>query len=233
MPLINCEINFVLTWSEKCVLSNDTKATTFAITDTKRYVPVVPLSAQNNEKLLQQLKSGLKKTINWNKYQSKLSIQAPNSYFDYLIDPCFQRVNRLFLLFENTTDRTVHINNYLPTVEIKDYNVMIDGQNFFDQPVKNSLRIYDNIMVGQADDHTTGCLLDYNYFNNYYKMIAIDLSKQEALDADPKAIQQINFKGNLNQGEDVNDNTTMPFIFIIEVAKETILDFSQGTVKVL
>ena len=90
--------------------------------------------------------------------------------------------------------------NIFPTVEIKDYNVMIDGKIFFDQPVKSSMRTYDNIQKiakGQGDDYTTGCLLDYNYFNKQYKMIAIDLSKQQALDADQKAIQQINFTGNL------------------------------------
>ena len=89
---------------------------------------------------------------------------------------------------------------FLPKVEIKGYNVMIDGQNLFDQPVKSYLRTYENIKktaTGQGDDYTTGCLLDYNYFKEYYKLIAIDLSKQQALDADPKEIQQINFTGNL------------------------------------
>ena len=105
----------------------------------------------------------------------------PNLYLDYLINLSFQGVNRLFVLsFENNTDRAVHTKYYLSTVEIKNYNVMINGQNFFDQPVKNN-------------DYMTGCLLDYNYFNKYSKMIATDLSKQQALDADPKAIQQINF----------------------------------------
>ena len=111
MPLINCKINLILTWSEKCVLSNDTKATTFAITDTKLYVPIVTLSTQDDAKLLQELKSGFKRIINWNKYQSKISIQAPNPYFDSLIDPGFQEVNILFVLsFENKDGRTVHIN---------------------------------------------------------------------------------------------------------------------------
>ena len=82
MPLINCEINLILTWSEKCELFNDKKATPFAITDTKLYVPVVTLSTRDNAKPLQQSKSGFKRTINWNKYQSKVSIQAPNSYLD-------------------------------------------------------------------------------------------------------------------------------------------------------
>ena len=108
---------------------------------------------------------------------------------------------------------------------------MIDGQNFFDQSVKIDLRTYHNIRkiaIGQGVEYTTGCLLDYIYFKYYYKMLAIDLSKQQALDADPKTIQQINIAGNLNRGEDVNDNTAM--FFIIEEAKETILNFSQGTI---
>ena len=98
---------------------------------------------------------------------------------------------------------------------------------------KSNFRTNDNIRkiaTGQRDDYTTGCLLDCGYFNNYYKMIAIDLSKQQALDADPKAIEQINFTGNLSRDEDVN-NTAM--FFIVEEAKETTLDYSQGTVKVL
>ena len=97
-----------------------------------------------------------------------------------------------------------------------------------------TLITYDNIRkiaIGQGDNYTTGCLLNYNYFNNYYKVIAIDLSKQQALDADPKAIQKINFTGYLNRVEDENDNTIM--FFIIEEVKETILDFSQGNFKVV
>ena len=95
----------------------------------------------------------------------------------------------------------MHTKHYLLTVEIKDYNVIIDRQNLFEQPVKNDLRTFDNIRkiaVGRGDDYTTSCLLDYNYFKDYYKMIAIDLSKQEALEPVPKTIQQINFTGNLN-----------------------------------
>ena len=107
---------------------------------------------------------------------------------------------------------------------------MIDGKNFFDQPVKNNKVTYENIRkiaTGQEDDYTTGYLLDYIYFKNYYKTIAVDLSKQQALDADPKAIQQINFTANLDNAE----NTRI--YFILEEAKGTIFEFSQGTVKVL
>ena len=106
---------------------------------------------------------------------------------------------------------------------------MIDGKNFFDQPVKNDKVTYKNIRkvaTGEGDDYTTCCLLDYTYFKNYYKMIAVDLSKQQALDADPKAIQQINFKASLDRA----GNTR--FYFILEEAKETVFEFSQGTVKV-
>ena len=137
------------------------------------------------------------------------------------------------LAFEHDNDndwRTSNKRYYIPNVEIKDYNVMIDGKNFFDQPVKNNKVTYENIRkiaTGQGDDYTTGCLLDYIYFKNYYKMIVVDLSKQQALDADPKAIQQINFTENLDRA----GNTRI--YFILEEVKETVLDFSQGTGKVL
>ena len=100
---------------------------------------------------------------------------------------------------------------YIPNVEIKNYNVMINGENFFDQPIKDNKVTYENIRkiaTGQGDDCTTGCLLDYPYFENTYKMIAVDLSKQQALDADPRAIQQINFTANLDR----TDNTRIYFI---------------------
>ena len=159
---------------------------------------VVTLSTQDNAKLSQQLKWAFNRTINWNKYEPNISPKRQNQYLNFLIGPSFQVLNRLFVLsFENENDRTVHTKYYLPTVEIKDYNVMIDAKNFFDQSVKSSVKTYDNIRkpaTGQGDDYTTGCLLDYNSFNNYYKMIAIDLSKQQAFDADLKAIQKICWK---------------------------------------
>ena len=131
--------------------------------------------------------------------------------------------------FENDNGRESDKQYYLPTVEVKNYNVMIGGRNFFDQPIKNDLKTYDNIRTiatGQGDDYTTGCLIDYPYFKKYYKLIEIDLSKQQKLDADPKAIQQINFTGNLGRAEDAT------MFFIIKEAKETVLDFSKGIVKV-
>ena len=107
---------------------------------------------------------------------------------------------------------------------------MIDGKTFFDQPINSMIKAYENIRkiaTGRGDDYTTGCLLDYSYFKDHYKMIATDLNKQLALDADPIAIQQTNFTVNLDRA----GNTTM--FFIVEKAKETVSDFSQGTVKAL
>ena len=230
MPLINCEVNLILTWSSTCVITNSNGAGTFAITDTKLYVPVVTLSTQEDTKFFQQLKSGFKRVISWNKYLSKPELLAQNPNLNHLTEPSFQGVNSLFVLaFENDDDRKSSSEYYLPTVEIKDYNIIINGENFFDQPTKNNKVTYENIRkiaTGQGDDYTTGCLLDYSYFADTYKMIAVDLSKQQALDTDPRAIQQINFTANLDRAGDTR-------VFILEEAKETILDFSQGTVKVL
>ena len=148
MPLINCEVNLILTWFPTCVISSATRETKFKITETKRYVPVVTLSTQANAKLLQQLKSGFKRTINWNKYQSSIKTYAKNRYLHHLVDPSFQGVNRLFVLsFENEDHRTSHSTYYFRKVEINAYNVMID------------------LATGQRDDYTAGRLLDYSYFN--------------------------------------------------------------------
>ena len=179
--MINCEVNIILTWSPTCVISSATGETKFKITETKLYVPVITLSTQDNSKLLQQLKSGFKRTINWNKYQSSIKTYPQNRYLNHLVDPSFQGVKRPFVLsFENENDRTSHSTYYLPKVEINDYNAMIDGKNFFDQPINSNLKTYENIRkiaTDTGDDYTTGCLLDYSYFNTNYKMIAIDLSK--------------------------------------------------------
>ena len=104
--------------------------------------------------------------------------------------------------FENEDGRTSHSEYYLPKVEIKDYNVKIDGENLFDQPINDDAETYESIgkiSIGQGDDYTTGCSLGYSYFKENYQMIAINLSKQQALDPDPKAVQQINFTANLDR----------------------------------
>ena len=153
MLLINCEVNLILTFSENCVISSATGATKLKIIDAKIYPSVVTLLTQNNAKLWQKLKPGFKRIINWNKYQPKVSIERQS----------FQGVNRLFvLLFWNENDRKVHTGYYLPKVEMKDYNVMTDGKNFFDLPVKNNMRIYYNIQklaTSQGNDYATVRLL--------------------------------------------------------------------------
>ena len=234
MRLINCELELILDWSASCVIIYTNFANqvpTFIITETNLYVPVVTLSSHDNSQLLPQLKNGFKRTITWNKYLVTPELLARNVNLNHLIDPSFQGINRLFVLaFEDDAQRTINKRYYITNVEIKDYNVMIDGKNCFDQPIKNNKLTYENIRkiaIGHGDDYTIGCLLDYTYFKEYHKMIAIDLSKQQVLDADPRAIQQINFTANLDRA----GNTR--FYFILEEIKETIFEFSQGTVKVL
>ena len=148
MPLINCEINLDLNWSRNCVIlvKNVNQDTTFLIIDTKHYVPVVTLSTQDNAKLFEQSESGLKKTINWNKYQSKISGERVNLYLDYLIGQSFQGGKRLFVLpFEDEEQITSYKRYYLLNVGIKNYNVMIDEQNVFVQPVRHKLVTFDSI----------------------------------------------------------------------------------------
>ena len=226
IPLINCEISLQLRWSRNCIIL----AGTINNQNPTIQINVVTLSTRENIKLLKQLEYGFKRTINWKKYLTKTSNQTRNRYIDYLIDPSFQGVNRLFVLsFKDDDGRESHKQYYLLTVKIKDCNVMEDKRDFFDQPIKNDLKNYDNIReisTGQGDDHATDCLLGYPYFKKYCKLIGIDLSKQQKLHANTKAIQQINFTGNL-------DRAKVQQCFIIEEAKETVLVFSKGTVKLL
>ena len=218
--LINCEVSLNLSWTDKCILVNryhrnkpnpqpnpavnainSPSEAKFKITDCKLYVPVVTLSIENENKLFEMLKSGFKRTVRWNKYMSYISNQAKNSKLNYLIYPTFEKVNRLFVLsFENEDDRTSYYKYYVPNVEIKNYNVLIDGNPFFELPVKSIEETYEK-MLQISDDNgyfTRGNLLDFNYIKEHYKMIAIDLSKQIALEnKDMK--QQINFIGSLDR----------------------------------
>ena len=181
-------------WSANCVTiyaNVDNQVPTFKTTETNLYIPVVTLSTQDNSKLLPQLQNGFKRTISWNKYLPKPELLAQNANLNHL---SFQGINRLFVLAFQDAQRRSNKEYCIPNVEIKDYNLLIDGKNFFDQKIENNKVTYENIRkisIVQGDDYTTGCLLDYTYFKKYYKMIAIDLSKYQALDADPRAIQQI------------------------------------------
>ena len=138
------------------------------ITDTKLYVPVVTLSTENNKKLLEQLKTGFKRTVKWNKYSSQMTIQSNNSNLNYLIDPALTKVNRLFIFSFARNARGDHIdsfkNYYVPNVEIKDFNVLIYGKSFFDLPVKNEEKAYEKMIeMSRKNDYTTSNLLDFAY----------------------------------------------------------------------
>ena len=137
MPLTNCEVELILTWSAGCgcvIIYTDVadQVPTFTITERNLYFLVVTLSTQDNAKLLPQLKSCFKRTISWNKYLRKPELLAQNANLNHLIEPSFQGVNRLFVLaFENDAQRISNKRYYIQNVEIKDYNLMIDGKKLF------------------------------------------------------------------------------------------------------
>ena len=153
--------------------------------------------------------------------------QTKTNNLNYLIDPTFNKVNRLFILsFENEEDIPSFSEYYTPKVEIKEFSVLIDGKRFLDLPVKNKEEVYQNIMcISKNNDYLTGNLLDYEYFSKHYKLTAIDLSKQIELE-NPDLRQQINFIGKLE------DNRATMF-FIIEKSKETTFEFSQNFLTII
>ena len=204
MPLINCKIQLSLIWYTNCVtIVGNGNAATFTITDTKHYVQIVTLKIEENTKLSKLLNEGFKRSVYWNHYKIFLRDYCENHNIRERLDASFQGVSKLFVLaYQRGNDKYVNeeaFNKYfLPKIKIKKYNVEIDGRNFYDQAINDSIKQYDEvrkISTGQGDDYTTGCLLDFAYFEKNYRLIAIDLSKQKALDPDPKEIQQIIFTG--------------------------------------
>ena len=182
----------------------------FMITNTKLYVPVVTLSTKDNTNLIKQLNEGFKRTIYWNQYVSKPFPETPHKRTGitrFALDAAFQGL--FVLAFEDTradeaadapaprnlvANRVIRDSSrkyFVPRVDITSYNVLIDGRNFYDQQINDSIRKYDEIRkiaTGKGGNYATGCLLDYNYFKKNYQLIAVDLSKQSELDADPRAI---------------------------------------------
>ena len=249
MPLINCKVEHSLKWIEKWVLTTaeieanadatGADSATFEITDTKTYVSIVTLSPEHNAKLSKLLSKEFKRSVYWNKYKVIDNIEISTNYANeekYIrerLDASYQGVKRLFVLaYDNTAGNDqVSIDSYkkyfLPRVKIENYNIEIDGRNFYDQPINDSIKQYDEIRkisTGQGDDYTTGCLLDFAYFEKKYRLIAVDLSKQKPLDADSRAIQQIIFTGKIKSTE---ENTRVIIYYIFEQSKETILEFSK------
>ena len=209
IPLISCEASLELKWNKICVITsleerqvdagppvvrdNSPTGATLAINDCKLYIPVVTLTKNDEIKLLTNLKSGFKREIIWNKYRSQMTTEAINNNLNILIDPTFTNVNRLFVLaYQNVDDRHSYDEFYLPKVMVKDYNVIIDELAFFDLPIKTEEEAYEKIIdICRNNEYTTGNLLDYDYFKKYYKLIAIDLSKQQVLQENEDLIQQI------------------------------------------
>ena len=233
MPLINCKIELNLTWKKECVLSTDDGNAVFIINDTKLYVPVVTLSKEDNKDFIEQQNKGFQRSIYWNEYKTKeINENADANVFKYInLDPSFQGVNRLFLMAYNRANgeptRNWQQKYYLSRIDLEKYNVIIDGRNFYDNPIESDIEKYrelKKVMIGQGEDYTTGSLLDFNYFDKHYKLVAVDLSKQKELDADPRAIQQIELKYMLG--------TNSTIYWVLEKSKETILEFYKGTVKV-
>ena len=242
IPLISCEVSLELIWNKNCVITSleerqvdagppvvrDDSPTgaTLAINYCKLYIPVVTLSKHDEIKLLTNLKSGFKREIIWNKYRSQMTTEAINNNLNILIDPTFTNVNTLFVLaYQNVDDRQSYNEFYLP-VMVKDYDVIIDKLAFFDLPIKTEEEAYEKIIdISRNNEYTTGNLLDYDYFKKYYKLIAIDLSKQQVLQENEDLIQQINFIGRLTEAANV--------FIVIEKKEKTILDFSQNLDNVI
>ena len=239
ISLISCEVSLQLKWNKICVITSlkerqvdagppvvrDGAPTgaSLAINDCKLYIPVVTLSKDDEIKLLTNLKSGFTREIEWNKYRSQVSTEVINNNLNILIDPTFTNVNKLFVLaYQTADDRQSFSQFYLPRVMVKDFNVIIDTLAFFDLPIKTEEEAYEKIIgISRNNEYTTGDLLDYDY----YKLIAIDLSKQQVLQENEDLIQQINFIGKLTEAASV--------FIIIEKKEHTILEFSQNFANVL
>ena len=196
IPLISCEVPLELKWDENCVITsleqrdigggnrdNAPTGATLSITDCKLYVPAVTLSKDDETKLLTNLKSRFKREIIWNKYRSQMTTEAINNNLNILIDPTFTNVNRFFVLaYQNADDRQSFSQFFLPRVMVKDFNIIIGKLAFFDLPMKTEEEAYEKITdISRNNEYTTGNLVDYDYFKKYYKLIAIDLSKQQVL----------------------------------------------------
>ena len=170
----------------------------------------------------------------WNKYKViPNKIYNENDHIRELLVANYQGVKRLFILaYGNAGNHLVTANShrkyFLPRMKIENYNIEIDGRNFYDQPINDSIKQYDEprkVSTGQADDYATECLLDFAYFEKNYRLIVADLSKQKVLDVDARVIQQIIFTGKVSKN--------IVIYYILEQSKETILKFSKGTTNVL
>ena len=169
MPLINCKIKLNLTWKKECVLSTGVDEAVFIINDTKLHVPVVTLSKEDNKDFIEQQNKGFQRSIFWNEYKTKeINEDADANVFKYInLDPSFQGVNRLFVMAYNRANdqptRNGQQKYYLPRIDLEKYNVIIDGRNFYDNPIESDIEKYrelKKVMIGKGEDYNMGSLLD-------------------------------------------------------------------------
>ena len=183
------------------VLSNLVGNSTLTITDARLYLSIVTLSAENNAKVSKLLSERFKRSVYWNKYKIiPNKTYHENDHIRELLDSNYQGVKRLFVLAYRDRGGTNRVTAdsyrryFLLRVKIENCNIEIDGRKFYDQPINDLIKQYDEfrkVSTEQRDDYTTGCSLDFAYFKKNYRLIAADLSKEKALDADSRATQQI------------------------------------------
>ena len=209
--LSTCKVELKCKWIKYCVFSaggkendinEDANANNiiFTIKYTKFHVLVVTLSARDNQNLSELLRKVFEKSAFWNQYKTRSENKNVTNEFRYFLESGFAGANRLFVLvYTNERNNSERFNGqkyYLPKGIIRNYNVIIPGKNFYDQAIDSDIEPKEEIRkltTGQGGDYTNGCLLDYDYIKNHYRLIAVDLSRKKELDADPKEIQQMKF----------------------------------------
>ena len=234
--MVNTKLYMELNWTQYSVLCNQNRNSIFQITKCELYIPIVTLNTVNNDKLSELLSKGFERTVVWNEYKSKIERvtipQNDNIFRTITLDVSFQGVSKLFAAAYEIGDIKRNANTdesrrryYLPRAEIKDYNVLIDRRNFYDQNVNSSIVM----TTGRSEDYSTGCLLDYDYYIKDFNIVGIDLSHQAVLDSDRKISQQIECVYKLPSG---NAAINYDILTVLEKERQTALKFSEGTVKV-
>ena len=216
LPLINTELNLELSWAKNCILINvaTNNDTSFQISKTELCVPVMVLNTNDNKKLSDLLSKGFKRSVFWNEHKIKNEVHTAdaNNLKRIMLNSSFQGANRLFVLSyvsdggNNAIDVNSKTKYALPRVNLTKFNVLLDGRNNYDQPISDEITKHNKLIkltTGKGGDLTTGYLLDYKYYKDHYSITACDLSKQKELDADPRAIQQIEIVFMLNTASQV------------------------------
>ena len=232
-----------LNWTKYSVLCNQNQNSIFKITKCELYITIVTSNTENNNKLSELLSKGFERTVAWNEYKRKIERitipQNDNMFRRTTLYVSFQGLSKLFAASYETDDIERNANTeesrrryYLPRAEIKDYNVLTDGRSFYDQHVNSSIARYNELLkmaTGRSEDYSTGCLLDYDYYINDFNIVGIELSYQAVVDSDPKINQQIEFVYKLLSG---NVAISYNLLTVLEKEKQTVLKFSEETVKV-